>query len=69
MIAGVRWTEDTCVTLVGVVFSHKDALRPMVSINLTSSNSTMTTSVDETGKMKINLKFESDIRTVLRKYS
>ena len=44
--------------LVG--FSNYDAfaLRPIVSIDLTSSDCTMNSTVDENGKMTINLKFE-----------
>ena len=57
MMAMHVWAGGTCVTLDGSKFMIAHPFRPIVSIDLTSSKCTMTSSVDETGEMKITLNF------------
>ena len=49
---------NSCVTLKGYEGDKMYGIRPIVTIDLASSNCTMTSSVNETGKMTIKLEFK-----------
>ena len=70
IIVWVLWTllerrelfrGTACVARTGGPVNRSNALRPVASIDLTSSNCEMTSSVNENGKMTLRLEFKSDV--------
>ena len=55
IVAEAMWAGISCITLLGSMNSPTYALRPIVSIDLKAGGYTITSEVNEDGKMMIKL--------------